>query len=98
RETRRAARDLTQVDTAVERDLLRVNPQDLLAPLDIGAADGHLTIEPARTQQRRIENVRPVRRRDDDDAGADGEPVHFDEQLIERLLALFVAERIAAAA
>jgi hypothetical protein len=34
----------------------------------------------------------------DDDARADCEAVHFDQQLIERLLALLMAERVAAAA
>ena len=39
-----------------------------------------------------------VGRGDDDDALVRREAVHLDEQLIERLLALFVAERVAAAA
>ena len=44
-----------------------------------------------RTQQRRIENVRAVGRRDDDHAFVALETVHLDEQLVERLLALVVA-------
>ena len=82
----------------LERDLPRVNLQNLLAPLDVGRADRHLPIEAPGTQQRRIENVRTVRRRDDDDALVRREAVHLDEQLVERLLALLVAERVAAAA
>ena len=73
-------------------------PQDLLAPLEIRVADGHLTIEPAGTQQRRVEDVRAVGGGHDDDAVGLGEAVHLDEQLVERLLALLVAERVAAAA
>ena len=71
--------------------------QDLLAPLHVGRADGHLAIEASRPQQRGIENVGPVRRRDDDDALVRREAVHLDEELVQRLLALFVAERRAAA-
>ena len=63
-----------------------------------GAADRHLAIEAARPQQRRIEDVGTVGRRDDDDALVRREAVHLDEQLVERLLALLVAERVAAAA
>src|SRR5207253_945325 len=40
----------------------------------------------------------PVRRGNDDDALILGEAVEIDGQLVERLLALFVAERVAAAA
>ena len=75
-----------------------MNPENLLAPLQVRRADGHLSIEPAGPQQRRIENVGTIGRRDDDDALVGREAVHLDEQLIERLLALFVAERVAAAA
>ena len=38
-----------------------------------------------------------VGRGDDDDAVGLGEAVHLDEELVERLLALFVAQRVAAA-
>ena len=67
-------------------------------PFRSGFADRHLAIEAARPQQRRIEDVRPVGRGDDDDALVGREAVHLDEQLVQRLLALFVAERVAAAA
>src|SRR2546422_996606 len=94
---RRAARNLSQVHIGIERDLLAVNAKNLLASVDVGRADGHLTVEASGTQQRRIENVRAVGRRDDDDALIGREAVHLDEQLIERLLALFMTQRIAAA-
>ena len=84
--------------SGVERHLPAVDAENLLAAFHVGRADGHLPIETARTQQRRIENVRPVGRGDDDDALVRGKAVHLDEQLIQRLLALFVAERVAAAA
>src|SRR5207244_1585162 len=56
------------------------------------------SVTSARPQQRGIENIRSIGRRDDDNTGADRKAIHFDEQLIQRLLALFVAQRIAAAA
>ena len=97
REAGRAARDRPQVDVGLERDLARVHAQDLLAALDVGVADRHLPIETARTQQRRVEDVCAVGGGDDDDALGLREAVHLDEQLVERLLALLVAERVAAA-
>ena len=67
-EAGRAARDLPQVDVGVERDLPAVDPQNLLAALDVRRADRHLAIETAGTQQRRIEDVGTIGRGDDDDA------------------------------
>ena len=49
-------------------------------------------------QQRRVEDVRPVRGRDDDHAGVRVEAVHLDEDLVERLLALVVRAAEARAA
>ena len=98
RKARRAARDLPQVDVRIERHLPAVDAENLLAALHVRRADGHLPIEAPGTEQRRIENVRPVRRRDDDDALIGREAVHLHQKLIQRLLALLVAERVAAAA
>ena len=76
----------------VDGDAPRVNAQDGFTALEIGIADRDLAIEPARPQERRIEDIGTVGRGDDDDAAMRFEAVHFDEQLVERLLALFVAE------
>ena len=57
-----------------------------------------LVVEQARSQQRRIQDVLSIGRGNDDDARVAFEAVHFDEELVERLLALFVAERVAATA
>ena len=65
--------------------------QDSLAPAPVGGSHINLPVKAAGTQERRVEDVLAVRRRDDDDARVAAEAVHFDEQLIERLLALIVA-------
>src|SRR5207245_6666426 len=55
-----------------------------------GCTDRDLTVETARTQQRRVEDVGTVGGRDQDDAAAGIEAVHLDQQLVQRLLALVV--------
>ena len=97
REAGGAARDRSELDVGLERHLARVHAEDLLAALDVGVAHHHLAIEASGTQERRIEDVVPVRRGDDDDALGLGEAVHLDQQLVQRLLALLVAQRVAAA-
>jgi hypothetical protein len=69
-----------------------VHAQDLLAPLQVGITDCDLTIEAARAQQRSIQDVSAVGRGDDDYAVGSREAVHFNQQLIECLLALFMTE------
>src|ERR1044071_2863836 len=71
--------------------------EDLLTALQIGVPDRDLSIESARSQECGIEDVGAIGRGDNDDAVVLGEAVHLDEQLIERLLTLFVTERIATA-
>ena len=82
----------------IDRNLARVDAEDGLASLEVGVADRDLPVEPSRPQQRRVEDVRTVGGGNDDDAAVRLEAVHLDEELVERLLALFVAERAAAAA
>ncbi|GAA3298777.1 hypothetical protein GCM10020295_35220 [Streptomyces cinereospinus] len=66
--------------------------------LHVRAVDGDLPVEAAGAQQRRVEDVGPVRRGDEDHAALDVEAVHLDEQLVEGLLALVVAAAEAGAA
>ena len=75
-----------------------MHAQDCLAAFQVGIADDHLAVETSRPQQRRIEDVLPVGRGEYDDPLVGGEAVHLDEQLVEGLLALLMAERAAAAA
>ena len=68
-----------------------MDAQDRLATRAVGEGDGDLPVEFARSQQGRVQNVRPIGRGDDDDARLVVEPIHLDEELVERLFALVVA-------
>ena len=72
--------------------------EDLLAADHVRIGHDHLAVEAAGAQQRRVEHVGPVGGGDQDDAFVRLEPVHLDQQLIERLLALVVAAAEAGAA
>ena len=76
----------------------RVDLEDLVAAGQVGGVDLDLPVEAARAQQRRVEHVGPVGRGDQDDAAADVEAVHLDQQLVEGLLALVVPTAHAGAA
>ena len=91
REARRALGDLTQVDLRGQRLALRVDLEDGLAALQVGGLDSDLAVETARAQQRRVEDIGAVGRRDEDDVGTLVEAVHLDEELVQGLLALVVA-------
>ena len=75
-----------------------MNLENLFAADDIRIRHHHLAVETARTQQRRIEHVRPVGRRDQDHAFIGLEAVHLDQQLVQGLLALVIAAAEAGAA
>src|SRR5262249_16721988 len=65
--------------------------QDLFAADHVRVRHHDLTVEAARAQERRIEDVRPVGGGDQDDALIRLEAVHLDQQLVQRLLALVIA-------
>ena len=67
-----------------------MHAKNFLATFHVGQINGDLPIETARTQQRGIEHIRTVRRRDDNDAFLRVETIHLDEQRIQRLLAFIV--------
>ena len=90
RKARGGAGDGREVDVGGKRLAARVHLEDSLAPLYVGIVDRDLTVEAARAQQRLIEYVGAVGRSDDDYALVRAEAVHFDKQLVERLLALVV--------
>ena len=97
-EARRPAREHVDVDVVRERNLAGVHRQDAFAALHVGTVDDDAPVEPAGTEQRRVEDVGTVGGGNEDDAFVRFEAVHFDEQLIERLLALVVAAAQAGAA
>ena len=88
----RRLRDLPQVDVRGERLVAGMDFQDRLAAVDVGGVDHHLPVEAAGPQQGAIEDLRPVRGRENDHADVRLEAVHLDQQLVERLLA-FVVDR-----
>ena len=90
-EAGRLAGDTFDLDTLVERLALGVDLEDLGPALHVRAVEDDLAVEPAGPQQRRVEDVGPVGRGDDDDVGVGVEAVHLDEDLVEGLLALVMA-------
>ena len=87
----RAPRHDLEVDVAGELFAFGVHLEDLDSFLLGGQWDHHLPIEPASAEQRGVEDVGPVRRRQDDDAFGHFEAVHLGEELVEGLLALVLA-------
>src|SRR4029450_13715300 len=75
-----------------------VDPEDVQAALEVGPVDGDLTVEAARAQQGRVEDVGPVGGRDQDHPRLDVEAVHLDQQLVQGMLALVGAAAEAGAA
>ena len=91
RKSRRASCDDGYIDILSQRNFTDVNGENSFAAFDVGTSHNDAPIETARTQQRRIENVRPVRGCDQNDAFVRFETVHLDEQLVQGLLALIVS-------
>ena len=85
-----AARDDVELDVGSERGLAGVDAEDGFAAADVGAVHGDAAVKTTRAQDGGIEHIRAVRGRDDDDAVVGLEPVHLDEELVQRLLALVV--------
>src|SRR4029078_13511917 len=94
---RLASNDL-EVDALGERLAAAVRLEDALASLQTWRVHADLTVEAAGAQQRRVEDVGAVGRRDDDDVNLRVEALNLEEQLVERLLALIVAAAHAGAA
>ena len=86
-----------QIDIGRERHAARVDRQDRLATLPVGAVHRHTAVEAAWAQQRLVEVIGAVGRRDDDHRLARVEAIHLDEQLVECLLALVVGGQAGAA-
>ena len=81
---------LLDVEPGRVADLLQVHLEDLHAAAHVGQVDDDAAIEAAGAQQRRVEHLGPVGRREQDDALRGVEAVHLDQQLVQRLLLLVV--------
>ena len=80
-----------QIHILAQRFILRVDTEYLLASLHIWPADRHLPVKPARTQNRRIQDIHTVGSCHDNDSLINSKAVHLYEQLIQRLLPLIMA-------
>jgi len=68
-----------------------MHAENFFASTNIRKWNHNATIKTSRTQQRRIEHVRPVGCGDQNHAFIGFKPIHLDEQLVERLFALVVS-------
>ena len=85
-----ATRDDVEVHARRDRLVVRVHAQDAFSPCEVRRVDDDLAVEATGSQQRGIEHVGPVRRGDEDHAGAYVEAVELDEHLVERLFPFVV--------
>ena len=85
-----------EVDAGGKSDFLGVDLQDLFAALEVGQFHRNTAIKTAGTGQSRVEGIRTVGGREDDDAAVALEAVHLGEQLVQGLLTLVVAAQLAA--
>eukprot|EP00963_Diacronema_lutheri_P005940 scaffold492_cov341-Pavlova_lutheri.AAC.2 len=95
REPGQIPRKLSQIQTGSDPVLPGVHLEDLEASLFRGKLDLDLPVEPPRPHKRRIQEVRAIRGRHQDDPGVRREAVHLRKQLIEGLLPLLVGLRLA---
>ena len=101
RKSRRHARDRGEACIIAQRHVSGVDLEDRLATGLVREVHHDAAIEPAGSQQRFVEHVGLIRRRQNDDPRATGEAVHLGEDLVQRLLLLARAanrERAAGAA
>ena len=90
REAGRVLRDVSEVDVLADRFALGVHFEDREPRGALGAIDHHTPIEPTRAQERGVEDVRAVRRREDDGEIVAAEAIHLRKELVQRLLAFVV--------
>src|SRR5213079_1918902 len=74
--------DLAEVDVGGERDVAGVDLEDGLTAAAVGRRDVDDPVEAAGARQGRVEDVRAVGGRDDDDALGATEAVHLREDLV----------------
>ena len=72
--------------------------QNFFAALQVGQLHGHTAVKPAGTGQGRVKGIRAVGSRQNNDASVALKAVHLGKQLVQGLLALVVAAKLAAVA
>ncbi|CAG7113321.1 hypothetical protein PICSAR202_03872 [Mycobacterium avium subsp. paratuberculosis] len=87
-----------EVGVGGDRLALGMHRQHRAAAGQVRVGNRDLAVEAAGPQQRRVQDVGPVGGGDQDHAGPRVEPVHLDQQLVQRLLALVVTAAQAGAA
>ena len=87
-EAGRQPRHGVEVDVGSDDDLADVHLEDGAPAAEVGPIHQHLAVEAARAQQRRVEDLRPVGRGQQDHADARVEAVELGQQLVQRLLLL----------
>ncbi len=90
RHSRRAARQRRDVHVVGDGLVAQMDLENSLTASEIRCVDDDLPVEAAGAQKRGVEHVGPVGGRDENHAVVRLEPVHLDEQLVERLLSLVV--------
>ena len=74
-----------------------MDTQDRKTASEVRTADDDTAVEAARTQKRRIEDIRTVRCSDGDDAFILAEAIHLDQELVQRLFSFVMPAAEAAA-
>ena len=87
----RTPRQLGPIHPVIHRHLPTMDPQDLRPRLLVRQRELNLPIQPPTPQQRRIQHIDPVRRREDFDAVVGREAVELVEEFEHRALDLAVA-------
>src|SRR5689334_492032 len=87
-ESRRGGGDFVQARVCSEGDATRVHGENRRAPSLVRKIHDDAPVEAAWPEQRLVENVRLIGRRDHDDAFTTREAVHLGQDLIQRLLLL----------
>ena len=90
----RCLRDLVKIHVLGQLDIFRVHAKRLVPALQIRPVDDDAPVEAARAKKRLVENLGPVRGREDDNALRRVKAVDLSQQLVQRLLALVVAAEL----
>ena len=83
--------DLVEIDGIIQLHIPCMHLQNIDTTLEVRLLHDDTTVETARTQQCRVEDLRTVRRTHDHDTLRGIEAIHLGQQLIQGLLALLVS-------